>query len=136
MIRSQLRRAASAVEFAFVAPVLMLFVFGLVVGAVGIFRYQEVAALAREGSRYASVHGAKYQQATGNTAATPQDVYNNAILPNAAALDLSKLSYNVTWSPDNRQGSYVSVRVSYQWIPEAFLGGITLSSTSKVRISY
>src|SRR5262245_48204165 len=136
MIRSRARRAATAVEFAFIAPVLMLFVLGLVVGAVGIFRYQEVAALAREGSRYASVRGAKYQQVTGNTAATPQDVYDNAIKANAAALDLSQLTYSVTWSPDNRQGSYVIVQCNYQWIPEAFLGGITLSSTSKVRISY
>lgn len=132
----QRRRGASLVEFAFVAPVFFLLVIGLVVGGVGVFRYQQVASLAREGARYASVRGSKYQQVTGNPAATPADVYNNAILPGSVALDPAQLSSSVTWSPDNKQGSTVSVQVTYRWIPEAFLGGVTLGSTSTVSMSY
>ena len=30
----------------------------------------------------------------------------------------------------------VSVTVTYQWVPEAFLGGMTLSSTSECPMSY
>jgi len=134
--RSPRRRGATVVEFAFVAPVFLVLVAGLIIGAIGVFRYQEVASLAREGARWASVHGDRYQFATGNPAATPADVYNNAILPNAVALDPAQLSYSVTWTPDNRQWSTVSVTVTYQWLPEAFLGGVTLKSTSTVPVSY
>jgi len=130
------RRGAAVVEFALIAPVFLLLVIGLIVGGIGILRYQEVASLAREGARYASVRGAKYEQVTANPAATPQDVYNDAILPNAVALDPNQLSYSVTWFPDKKQASQVTVQVTYQWIPEAFLGGITLSSTSIMTITY
>jgi Flp pilus assembly protein TadG len=130
------RTGATLVEFAVVSPVLFLLLLGLVIGGLGIFRYQEVAWLAREGARYASVRGYQYQQVTHQTAATSQDVYNNAILPNTIALDTTKLSSSVTWNPDNHQGSWVTVTVNYQWVPEAFLGGITLSSTSSMMVSY
>ena len=56
--RLQRRRGAALVETAFVFPVLIVLMIGLIVGALGVFRYQEVASLAREGSRYASLHGA------------------------------------------------------------------------------
>ncbi len=39
----------------------------------GIYRYQQVASLAREGARYASVHGSQYAADTGNAAATASD---------------------------------------------------------------
>jgi Flp pilus assembly protein TadG len=130
------RRAAALVEFAFIAPILLLFLIGVVVAGLGVFRYQEVASLAREGARYASVHGKRYQDVTGNPAATPEDVYENAIRPKAVALDMNRLSYSVTWDPGNRQGDRVRVQVTYQWIPEAFLGGIQLRGTSTMPISY
>jgi Flp pilus assembly protein TadG len=135
-IRQHRRRGISAVEFAIISPVLLLFMLGLVVGAFGIFRYQLVASLAREGARYASVRGARYEVVTGDPAATKEDVLNNAILPNSVALDKSKLNCDVTWEPDNKQDAYVVVKVKYQWVPEVYLGGITLSSTSKIKISY
>jgi hypothetical protein len=134
--RQPRRRAATIVESAVVYPVLMLFVIGLIVGALGVFRYQELASLAREGARWASVRGAKYQAATGNPAATDSDVFNQAIQPRAVILDPASLNYSVTWNPDNRQGSTVTVTLTYNWVPEAFLGGITLSSTSTMTISY
>jgi hypothetical protein len=42
----------------------------------------------------------------------------------------------VSWNPDNQQKSMVTVTVTYQWLPEAFLGGVTLSSTSSMMVSY
>jgi Flp pilus assembly protein TadG len=124
------------VEWAVVAPVIVLFLFGLIVGGLGVFRYQQVASLAREGARYASVRGAQYEQTTRRPAATPEDVYNNAILPNMVALDPARLTYRVTWDPDNRQNSLVTVQVTYRWIPEAIFGGIDLTSTSTMAVSY
>lgn len=130
------RRGTTLVECAVIYPVTFLLLLGLIIGGLGVFRYQQTASLAREGARYASVRGAKYNQMTNKPAATPEDVYNNVIDPMAAPLDRSKITYSVTWNPDNRQGSKVTVQVNYQWLPEAYLGGINLSSTSTMFVSY
>jgi hypothetical protein len=123
-------------------------ILGTVIGGYGVFRYQQIALLAREGARYASVHGGQYQQETGNPAATPQDVYNNAIAPFATNLDLSQLTYTVTWTNSNMPydtstdyekpvANTVTVTVNYKWFPEAyFVGPITLTSTSTLPMSY
>jgi Flp pilus assembly protein TadG len=142
------RCGATAVEFAIVAPVAFFFLIALVVGGIGIFRYQELASVAREASRWASVHGAQYQQDTGYPAATAQDVYNNVIAPNAIDFDLSQLSYSVNWNTDNRPyhtiisnnqvvpvRNTVTVTLTYQWIPEMYLGGYTLTSTSTLPVT-
>ncbi|MGH7171276.1 MAG: TadE/TadG family type IV pilus assembly protein [Gemmataceae bacterium] len=137
-----------ATESIVVLPTLLFLILATVVGGYGIFRYQQIAMLAREGARYASVHGGLYQQETGNAAATPQDVYNNAILAYATSLDLTQLSYSVTWNAsnmpysvgndyENPTGNTVTVTVRYNWFPEIYLvGPITLSSTSTVPMSY
>lgn len=142
------RSGATVVEFAVVAPITFLVLLGLVIAGMGIFRYQEVASLAREASRWASVHGTQYEKDTGNKAATAQDVYDNAIKPAAVSMDMSLLSYKVTWESSNSPysakvvnnqvvavGNNVTVTVTYQWIPEAYLGSITLTSTSTVPVS-
>jgi Flp pilus assembly protein TadG len=143
------RAGVTAVECAIVYPPVLLLLIGLLVGAIGVFRYQEVASLARRASRYAAVHGTQYARDTGNPAATPTDIYNAAVQPNAASLDLSKLSYSVTYNRDNSPyyttvvggtvvatANTVTVTINYQWIPEAFLGGITLTSTSSNPMIY
>lgn len=130
------RRGATSVEFAIVASVVLLLLIGLIVGALGVFRYQEVGRLAREGARYAAVHGDTYSLYTGQPAATPTDVYQKAILPAAVILDPAKLAADVTWSPDARQGGQVTVTVRYQWLPEAYFKNMTLSSTATMPISY
>lgn len=130
------RKAATVVECAILFPAFFLLLIGFVIAGLGVFRYQEVACLAREGTRWASVRGLTYQQRTKNPAATPQDVYDNAIRPNVVALDPNQLTYSVTWNPDNRQGGLVTVTVTYNWIPEAYFGGIQLSSTSTMAVAY
>ena len=148
-LRSQSRRAASAVEFGLVAPITLLLLLGLAIGGLGMFRYQQCAFLAREGSRWASVHGADYAQETGKPAATPADVYSQVIAANATSLDMSRLTYSVTWNSDNKPShtatvngktvqvsNTVTVTITYQWLPESFLGEMTLSSTSVSVMSY
>lgn len=140
------RPGASALEFAMIAPVLMLFLFGLVVGALGIFRYHQVASLAREAARYASVRGLDYERETGKPAATEQSIRDEVVLYNAVGLDPSQLTCTVTWDesnlpkrflPDNRVlTNVVIVTVSYRWLPEAYFGGVTLTSTSKMPMSF
>lgn len=144
----QRRRGVAATEGVLVLPILVFLLIATVVGGYGIFRYQQIAMLAREGARYASVHGGQYQQETGNAAATQQDVYNNAIVPLATCLDLSQLSCTVSWNANNMPYSMstdyekptnntVTVTVNYNWFPEAYLiGPIVLSSTSTMPMSY
>jgi Flp pilus assembly protein TadG len=142
------RRVATTVECAIVLPLTFFLLLGLIVGGMGVFRYQEVASLARQGSRYASTHGAQYRKDAGlpigTSTAWSQEIYDNAIRPNVVALDPDRLSYSVEWpdvinqpgKPDNWPGSWVQVTVTYQWFPEVFLvGPINLTSTSRVPIT-
>ncbi len=164
-LRSALRTGASAVEFAVVASVTLLLIFFLTVGGMGVFRYQEVAHLAREGSRYASTHGGQYQlegmpAQTGVAAVSSSADVQAYLLPKAIALDTTKLTITASWSPpagmtpinmptyvntdptlvppaQTVTRNYVTVTVSYQWMPEFYLvGPITLSSTSTIAMSY
>jgi Flp pilus assembly protein TadG len=141
-------RGTTAVEFAVSCPIVFFLVFAIIVGTLGVFRYQQVAELAREASRWASVHGGQYAEETGNPAATAQDIYTSAIMPAATTLDLNKLSYEVTWDKNNMPldasedfekptGNTVTVTVTYQWFPEVYLiGPFSLSSTSKAQMIY
>jgi|SRR6516164_4027976 Flp pilus assembly protein TadG len=158
------RSAATAVEFAVVGVITFFLVFALCVGAMGVFRYQEVAHLAREGSRYASVHGGQYHlDGIDSQTGVPQVVSTADLVPiiqgRAVVLDPSLLTVSVSWSvpgysPPNMPFyddtdpnlippgqiailNYVTVTVSYQWTPVAYLTGpITLTSTSTVQMSY
>jgi Flp pilus assembly protein TadG len=135
------------VETSIVLLLTLLLVLGGIIFGLGVFRFQQVASLARDAARYASVRGGLYQKETGQTAATPQTVYNNVIAAEAV-LDTSKLTYSVTWDDPSKRpvyfdftnqvwkGNTVTVTVTYQWVPEAFFGGITLSSTSVMPVTY
>jgi hypothetical protein len=131
-----------------------LFLVATITMAMGMFHYQQVAALAREGARYASVHGAQYAQDTGNAAADYSSIYNNAILPMAVGLDSSLIVFNsssVSWPNGKRPTSVnssastpgtplintVSVTVAYNWTPGlSITGTIKLSSTAVMPITY
>ncbi|HZV04400.1 MAG TPA: TadE/TadG family type IV pilus assembly protein [Gemmataceae bacterium] len=143
------RRGAVMVEAAIVLSVALLLTLVVIILALGVYRYQQVASLARQAARYASVHGGQYALDTGQPMATQSSIYTNIIQPGAIGMDTSKLSYSVTW--DNATelpiylasaatGQYlrnrVTVTISYTWVPEAYLGSITLTSTSVMEMSY
>ena len=146
--RQKRRWGTTTVEFAITCPIVFFLIFATAVGGLGVFRYQQVAAAAREGARWASVHGGQYADETNQPAATASDIYSNAILPAASALNPSQLSYLVTWNKSNMPldpgqnyeqptGNTVTVTVTYQWLPEMYLPGpITLSSTSTAQMVY
>lgn len=142
------RRGATTLEAAVVVPMVLLVMIVLVVGGLGVFRYQEVAAMAREASRYASTHGASYRKDAGLSVGTPADwradIQSNVLVPWSDGFDPHLLTYTVNWSTvptqpgvaDNWPGATVTVTVSYQWLPEFyFVGPITLTSTSTATIS-
>ena len=146
----QRRSGATLVECAVVYPVVFLLFLGRLVGAAGIFRYSQLASQSREAARYASVHGGQYAKEMKVTAPTPADIYNNVVLPMAEGLDTSQLNYSITYNTSNWPfhttldannnvipiQNTVTVTLTYQWLPEAFLGGVTLSSTSVMPMSY
>jgi Flp pilus assembly protein TadG len=146
----QRRSGATVVEAAFVYPVLFLLVLGLLVGAGGIFRYSQLASLAREGARYASVHGTQYADEMGVAAPTPDQIFNNVIAPMAVGFDTTAMGYSITYNTSNSPyytvldsnnnvvpvQNTVTVTLTYLWLPETFWGGITLTSTSVMPMSY
>jgi Flp pilus assembly protein TadG len=141
------RRGTTTIEFAITCPIVFFLIFATIVGGLGVFRYQQVAAAAREGARYASVHGGQYADETGRPAATESDIYTNAILPAASALNPSQLTYLVTWNKNNMPlytgtnyeqptGNTVTVTVTYRWLPEMYLAPSSLTSTSTAQMLY
>jgi Flp pilus assembly protein TadG len=141
-------RGATAVEFAITCPIAFFLIFATMIGALGAFRYQQVASLARDGARWASVHGTQYAEETGQPAATASDIYENAIVPSMVGLDASKFRYEVSWNKTNSPlsvtadysvatGNNVTVKATYDWIPDMyFTGPISLTSTSTAEMAY
>lgn len=145
----QRRWGATILESAVVYPLVFLFTFGFIIGVMGTFRYQEVATLSREACRYAAVHGTNYAKDAGVTAPTPAQIYNEVIVPKAIALDPSQITYSITYNTSNAptrvvisngEATYVyntvTVVVTYRWVPEGFFGGLNLTSSSSMQMSY
>jgi hypothetical protein len=59
-INARKRNGTYIVEAALVYPITFFLILATVIGALGIFRYQECSFLARLGARYGSVHGDGY----------------------------------------------------------------------------
>lgn len=152
------RRGALAVEGALVYGALFCLLYGLIAGGIGVFRYQQVACLAREAARYAAVHGADWQAETGRACAR-KDVLTDAVLPLTAGMAPDALALDLQWvngtgatasdwdgvahppTATTASGSPVANRVRatvrYQWAPRWLLAGpLTLSSTSELPMSY
>src|ERR1700722_2527637 len=95
------RPGAHLVECAMILSLEMLLLLGLVVGAMGVFRYQQTAYLARLAARYAAVHGGQYQKenAAAITAGTLPNVTDsyltNVTQANSVNLDLTQLKVAV-----------------------------------------
>src|SRR5215831_6059302 len=91
------RSGALMVEAAIVLSIALLLTLGVIILAMGVYRYQQVASLARQAARYASVHGGQYALDTGNSMATRSSVYSTIIQPGAIGMDTNNLNYSVTW---------------------------------------
>ena len=152
------RRAALAVETAIVLPVMLFLLLMLIIGGIGVFRYQQVACLAREGARWASVRGSSWQIDTDGTATTQNDILQNGVLPLAVGMDTSKVTIQVdlidgqtgtatAWDSSRRSPvsltnknegvtNRVRVTVNYEWSPGVLIpGSITMTSVSEVPMS-
>jgi Flp pilus assembly protein TadG len=147
------------VEVAFIQPVCFLLLFGIFLGGIMIFNFQEVAWLSREASRQTSVHGSQYSLETGNPSPTEAQIRQNYIVPLAATMDPNQLTVSVflingstgaatAWDSSDKSISVVQsdgtkvanrvrVTVSYVWGPTVMTSGpITLQSTSEVPMAF
>jgi Flp pilus assembly protein TadG len=127
LLRTKVQRrfGTTVVQCAVVYPAVFLLILGLVVGSLGVFRFQEVANLARSAARYASTHGAQYRKDAGESIGSPGtysstsggylwysvnpsaasgsdtswagDVYDQAVRPNLVILNPSNLQVQVGW---------------------------------------
>ncbi|MDE3193874.1 MAG: pilus assembly protein [Chloroflexota bacterium] len=108
--------AQALVEFALIIPVFLLLVLGFVDTSRAVFQYITLADAAREGTRYAIVHGGASSSPSGPAA-------------NDAGVQAQVLRYTIgvpsvtvasTW-PDgtNGRGSHVSVIVTAPFVPIA-----------------
>jgi Flp pilus assembly protein TadG len=158
--RSRPRRSGAVlVESAVVYPLLFLLLFGLIVGGLGVFHYQQVACQAREAARYACVHGADWQKETQQASPTAAQIREDVVLPLAAGMDPSKLTVKVEWIDEikgaasdwdqsskapagitqdgNRVTNRVRVTVTYEWWPEVLLAGpVNLKSVAEVPMAF
>ena len=83
------RKGAVMVENAIVLMLLLMFILGTIVGGLGVLRYQQIALLAREGALTPAC-AAQYQSGRQGNAATPTDVFDNAIRPLATGSSIKK----------------------------------------------
>jgi hypothetical protein len=101
-LRTTARSGATTVEAAVVLPVVFFFILAMVVGCVTVFKQQEVAHIARETARFASLHGAQYASMnaaaiTAGTLPSVDDSYLTSYTQDKAfTLDPSQLQVAVT----------------------------------------
>lgn len=127
-VRRPGERGAALVEFAFVAPILLILLFGIVEFAVAFNRAQAVEASAREGARLASIS----TTTSGDVTTRVNDALAGIALDGAVSVSVSPGGQPCL----GRQGEQVSVTVSTPHDVNIPLFGdqtITLSSQAVFR---
>ena len=152
------RRGAVMLEAAIVLPVMLFLFLMIIVGGVGVLRYQQTVTLSCEAARWASVRGAQWQSATGQTSPTQQQIFDNAVAPMASGMDQNNISIQVyvvnqttgtavAWDSSNKSpfsltssnapvATHVRVTITYPWSPGFLLGTINLTSTCEIPMSF
>jgi Flp pilus assembly protein TadG len=134
-------------ECAIVYPVTFFLILALVVGGMGIFRYQQVAHLAREAARFASTHGGQYAQEnaaaiTAGTLPNVNDSYlaNTVVAGRAVALDPTRLSVQVSLNTTNGTYDWDNIAATYNRWPYSTViqndAVVPIQNTVTVTVSY
>jgi len=121
----------AATEFAMVATVFLLAMFGIFMLGTLVFDYNSISSAAREGARYALVHGT-----TSASASAIQTVAINA----APSLGLTTDQVTVSFPKDLKVPSLLDAKVviSYPYtinIPFTASKSLTLTATAQMPIS-
>jgi Flp pilus assembly protein TadG len=124
------RRGAAVVEFAFVAPVFILLVLGMIEMGRGVMVQQIITNASREGARSAVLDN--------STVSGVQTTVKNYLTGTLGAAASTAATVNVT-IPAQRYGNAATVSVSIpysnvSWVPIAkYLSGKSLSASSTMR---
>ena len=134
------RRGQALAEFALVAPLFFVVLFGIIEFGRYLYYVQILNNGAREGARYAIVHGAEAVSSTG----PPDDPSGAAVKARVRAflfgvVDGGDLTITPTW-PDgtNARGNTVTVVVDYQYdtlVPLVPIPTLTIHGTSTLVIN-
>ncbi len=131
------RTGQNLVEFALVAPLLFLFLFGIMEFGWAFYAYSELSNAAREGARYAAVHGELCAQNPPCQLATEANV-RAYILGRLSVPDRESVTVQLQGSL--APGERVTVVVTYPFRPLiGFLvpnGGITMRTSSTMLVHY
>ena len=125
------RRGATMVEFTLFFLLYLTIMMGLMEGGRAIWTYTTLSYAARQGARYAMVHG------VGSPVS--DDAIETRVEQNA--IGLGEVDVTTAWLPDNSVGSFVEVRVRYNF---HFIGAklfmptadLVLGSTSRMMVTY
>lgn len=126
------RRGNVTVEFGLAFLVFFAIVYGIMEFSRMVSAYNILAGAAREGARYAMVHGS-----ASGAAASESDI-QNIVRRWAVGLDRNAVEVTAAWNPGNAPGNEVLVKASYKFTPFTTLilrKGITLKSTARMTIS-
>jgi Flp pilus assembly protein TadG len=111
--------AQALAEFAIVAPIFFLILFGIIDFGRYVYYTQVLNNAAREGARYAIVHGDNGIPSTGPpddpTGAAVIDVVKNYAVGVIGIEDPSVLDIEAAWDPDNSRDSKVTVTIAYDF---------------------
>ena len=142
--RRRRSRGQAMVEFALVAPMFFLVLFGIIEAGRFVFYYETLNNAAREGARYAIVNGANTLGCpTGPPApgSTPCDAAGNDVtarVKKAAFGVLNPITVVPQWSPDNGRGSTVNVSATFTYralVPLVPLPPIIINAESSLVIN-
>jgi hypothetical protein len=143
-------RGQALVEFAFVAPLFFLLLFGIIEAGRFIFYYEVLNNATREGARYAIVNGANSitscdlggptgPPAPDTTSCDPTGEDVRQAVRNAAIGTLGTgVTVTPTWFENNGRGEKVTVEASYTYsslIPLVPLPNITVRAESSLVIN-
>lgn len=103
---------STAVEFAFVLPIMVLMFLGIIEGGRTYLAVHALEKIAGDGVRYASVRGSESQSPTTQTQVT------DFMKSRAAGLVVAELAVTLVWPDGNNDpGSRVTVQVTYDHEP-------------------
>lgn len=98
-------RGATLVEFSLFFIVFLMVTVGIMEFGRAVWTYTTLAHAARQGARYAMVHG--------ESNPVSNDQIRDVVAKNAVGLDRDTIVVNTSWLPDNSSGSQVEIQVRY-----------------------
>ena len=109
-------RGQAMTEFALVFPIMLLFLFGIIVWGLGIFYQTQVQNVAREGARYAAIHSGDAQCPTlSNYDPSPKRFsYYACDTPAAGWPFMTSFARQSVWGVDSNQVKISACWSSYQ----------------------